>query len=154
MGSSRLDSSESQYGPVAGSCELGKEISESVKCEDFLNRWSTISFLRRTLFHDVSEVNGLRSFLLFHILPSLHFPGFIHVPENFPIKCLRLTVFLPSKKTWFATVRKTCNEQDVVFWVLRPWSDGIEYPTTLLQVSQHTKSRLESLSRQNLKFRN
>jgi hypothetical protein len=41
-------------GPVAGSCEHSNEHFDSIKDGEFLTRWATISFLSKTLFHEVS----------------------------------------------------------------------------------------------------
>jgi hypothetical protein len=42
------NSSGSVQGPVAGSCEHGNELSNSIKHRAFLDRGATVSFSRRT----------------------------------------------------------------------------------------------------------
>jgi hypothetical protein len=44
---------------VADSCEHGNEPLGSIKVGDFLTNWVTISFSRRTLFHEFHAV-GLK----------------------------------------------------------------------------------------------
>jgi hypothetical protein len=53
VGGFGLVSSDSGYGTVAGSCEHGNETSGYIKGREFLTRWETITFSRRTLLHEV-----------------------------------------------------------------------------------------------------
>jgi hypothetical protein len=42
------------YGPVAGSCEHGNELSGSIKAGNFLSSWATISLSNRVLLHEIN----------------------------------------------------------------------------------------------------
>jgi hypothetical protein len=62
MGRYELDLPGPGYGQVKGSCERGKENSESIKCWEFLSSCTTKGFSRRVHLHGVSSQLGLYMF--------------------------------------------------------------------------------------------
>jgi hypothetical protein len=66
-----LDSSGSEWDPVAGSCGHGNEPSGSIYAGNLLTSWATISFTRRNLLHVVS--NGWKTLLQHGVDYSLIF---------------------------------------------------------------------------------
>jgi hypothetical protein len=62
MGRCGLDSSGSEKGPLVGFCEYGNELSGSIKGNNFLTEWETISFLKRIQLHGVNYLFNLALF--------------------------------------------------------------------------------------------
>ena len=130
-------------GQMSGSCECGNEHPGSIKCGEFLDYPSPVSFSRRTLLHGISYIldkkKGIKTFEYIYIYMYIY-----------------VNIYIPF--FWYMTLRQWVTgsrrfEKRVLIFIFLPFKirtlrylemSGSDYPLAQLYIPEERNSHVHS----------